>query len=124
MISVTKSLAEAAQATSLFAKYSATPRDDDSPSPKHSVPATQRYRVGDYWTVPVRVPLSELSGVKATAISKDRLKDLGRTRALPPVEIALWRSGSYELIDGNHRLVRARQEGNPDIEVRFTFPDP
>jgi hypothetical protein len=81
--------------------------------------------VGSYWTVPVRVPLSELAGVHAIVHRQQRLLRVRIAIAngvvLPPIYVGIKHDGHAFLVDGNHRLVAAREAGWTDIVVRFTF---
>ncbi len=81
--------------------------------------------VGSYWTVPVRVPLSELTGVHAIVHRQDRLLRVRMAIAngvvLPPIYLGVKHDGHAFLVDGHHRLTAAREAGWTDIVVRFTF---
>jgi len=103
-----------------LARYRALP-------PNHGAgrPARQHGRVGSYWTVPARVPLSELTGLTAIVYNVGRLYRVRMARqggiVLPPIQCGVRQNGSMWLIDGNHRLTDARSVGQTDIEVIFTF---
>ena len=106
----------------LFRKYSHA-EPDKARAPKNEVPFPMRHMVGDFWTLPIDVPVAELQMVKATAISTVRLRSIKSAAAVPPIEIAVSESGHAELLDGNHRLVAARKRGDVTIIAIFTFPE-
>lgn len=111
-----------------FDKYRSLPADPDRGSPRSAYGPPSYHLVGDYWTVPVVVPLESLSGLRATAIDKARLRSVQQARRegvrLPPIEIGVFQNGSGWIVDGNHRLVAARRAKDDAIEVVFTFvPD-
>jgi hypothetical protein len=112
---------QVASATELaLPRYRALPRDDGA-----GRPSRQHGDVGSYWTVPVLVPLSELTGLRAIIYNFGRLFRVRTARqkgiALPPIQIGVNRHGHMWLIDGNHRLTEARDSGQQDILARFTF---
>lgn len=123
-MSLSRSLLEGT--VNLFDLYHRTPpgRGGD---PRRGVPAWAASQLGSYWTEPVDVPLHCLEDVDAAAISDDRAADVASARInkieLPPIEIAVRKSGDTYLVDGNHRLEDARESGADSINVMFTFPD-
>jgi hypothetical protein len=108
-----------------FDRYRALPADPDRGSPRAAYGPPSYHLVGDYWTVPVVVPLEDLSSLRATAIDKARLRSVQRAREegvkLPPIEIGVFQNGSGWIVDGNHRLVAARRAKDDSVEVVFTF---
>jgi hypothetical protein len=109
-------------------KYRSAPADPDRGSPIHQYGELNAWRVGDYWTVAVDVPLSELAALKPVLQSKSRLASMREARlngvALPPIEIGVFPDGSGWLMDGNHRLLDARKAGLASVESIFTFAGP
>lgn len=108
-----------------FNKYRDLAVDVAAGSPLQQWGEVHRHLVGDYWTVPVDVPLAELSGLRAVVQDRKRLTSVRRAieggAVLPPIEIGVSRSGGGWLVDGNHRLVEARKSGRATISARFTF---
>ena len=108
-----------------FDKYRSLPADPDRGSPRAAYGPPSYHLVGDYWTVPVVIPLEDLNGLRATAIDKARLRSVQQARKegvrLPPIEIGVFQSGSGWIVDGNHRLVAARRAKDDAVEVIFTF---
>lgn len=96
-------------------------------APDHAAgkPRRQQGDVGTYWTVPVSVPLSELTGVRATVFNIGRLYRVRMARqksiTLPPIQLGVSRQGYVWIIDGNHRVSEARESRQPSIMARFTF---
>ena len=125
MIPLTATLLES-QTVNLFDLYSHLPSDGGS-DPRRGVPAYAASCLGSYWTEEAAVPLEHLADVDAAAISDTRWASVAQARrdgkALPPIEISVWRNGETYLVDGNHRLEDARESGQPNIRVKFTFPD-
>jgi hypothetical protein len=108
-----------------FDKYRSLPEDPDRGSPRAAYGPPSYHLVGDYWTVPVVVPLEDLNSLRATAIDKARLRSVQQARKegvwLSPIEIGVFQSGSGWIVDGNHRLVAARRAKDDAVEVIFTF---
>jgi hypothetical protein len=96
-----------------------------APDRSAGVPWRQHGEVGSYWTVPTRVPLSELTGLTAIVFNIGRLHRVRRARQdgvpLPPIRLGVKYSGRIWIIDGNHRVTEARESGQHDIEAVFTF---
>ncbi len=109
-------------------KYKSLPADPGRGSPIHQWGAINAWRLGDHWTVEVDVPLSDLESVDAEAIDRGRLASVKAHRlsdgSLPPIELAVWPDGSSWIVDGNHRLVDARQARLPSIRTIFTWVAP
>jgi hypothetical protein len=103
-----------------MAQYRALAQDHRAGRPRR-----QDGDVGTYWTVPVPVPLSELTGVQATIFNIGRLYRVRMARQksimLPPIQLGVSRHGRVWIVDGNHRLSEARESGQPTIMTRFTF---
>lgn len=108
-----------------FTKYRDLPADPYRGSPVHQWGAVHSFRLGTYWTEPVEVPVSELASLRPVLQSKSRLKSVANARLegvdLPPIEIGVFRDGSGWIVDGNHRLIDARQAGLYSVPVIFTF---
>ena len=113
-----------AAATS-FERYRLLPVDEAAGSPIAQWGAINAYRVGPHWTIPVTVPLSELSGLKAVVQDRQRVSSVHEALtsgvALPPIEVGVYKGGGAWIVDGNHRLAEARKAKRPTVDVRFTF---
>lgn len=116
---------ESRKISKLLSKYRQMPADDNRGNPLRSYGAVHAGRLGSYWTIQVDVPLADLGQLRPVLQSKARLKSVRDARErgmdLPPVEIAVYRDGSAWIVDGNHRLIDARQAGMSSIPVVFTF---
>ena len=103
-----------------MAQYRALARDHGAGQPRR-----QQGDVGTYWTVPVPVPLSEMTGVRATVFNIGRLARVRMARQkgimLSPIQLGVSRHGYVWVVDGNHRLSEARESGQAAIMARFTF---
>lgn len=83
------------------------------------------------WRYPTPVPLTMLSAIPARAsihlarrmTGAERLDSLRRLRVLPPIEVAVAPDGKVRLLDGNHRLIVARERGDESIDVAFLVVD-
>jgi GNAT superfamily N-acetyltransferase len=115
----------AAASAVTFNRYRDLPLDPYAGSPLAQYGQVHAASLGEYWTVPVNVPLIDLSSLRAMAQSKSRLTSIRNARLrgvpLPPIEIAVYQNGSGWIVDGNHRLVDARKAQLASIPVRFTF---
>lgn len=116
---------EGTKPSSWTARYRQLSPDPSKGSPLDQWGVVNRWRLGNYWTVPVEVPLSELITVKAKAQTKARIASIKQARkngiVLPPIELAVFTDGSTWIVDGNHRLLEARQAGLSTLPVTFTF---
>lgn len=108
-----------------FDAYRALPIDETRGNPLHAWGAIHADKLGTYWTVPVDLPLQELTALRPVMQSKARLASvIHALRAgdpLPAVELGVYRGGSAWIVDGNHRLIAARKERLSTVPVTFTF---
>lgn len=91
---------------------------------------------GGSWKSPIMVPLAALQRFCPRAVRHIRLRRSGEERieyliralsrdplrwpaSIPPLEVALAPDGSARLMDGNHRLIAARQLVLPGVPVAF-----
>lgn len=106
-------------------KYRSIPPDPFKGSPLHQWGSVHASRLGTYWTLPVVVPLNELSSLRAVNQNKHRVASIVQAIAdekqLPPIEIGVFKDGSAWIVDGNHRLLAARRLKQPSVDVVFTF---
>jgi hypothetical protein len=118
-------IAEALSAPAGFNRYRHLPADETRGNPLHTWGHVHANKLGSYWTVETRVPLSELAALRPVLQSKARLKSVTAARKegkpLPALELGIFRDGSAWIVDGNHRLIDARQAKRPSIPVTFTF---
>lgn len=92
-------------------------------------PQTDSPRAGarESWTRIVPVPLRLLASIPARATrhlqrrvsGEERLDSLRMMRVHPPIEIAVAPDGRVRLMDGNHRLIVARERGAAAVDVAF-----
>ena len=105
--------------------YRSLPADPNRDSPRRTYGPPSHHLLGDYWTIPVEVPLEDLQGLRAVAINPERLRSIRQAHRedmeLPPIEIAVFKNGTAWIVDGNHRLVAARRAADDSITVIFTF---
>lgn len=105
--------------------YRNLPADEVRGNPLHAWGSIHANKLGTYWTIPVDVPLRNLSGLRPVVQSKTRLASvLTALRSgveLPPIEVAVYRDGSAWIVDGNHRLIATRRLRLSTIPVTFTF---
>lgn len=119
--------AEIAEALSThgFNRYRHLSPDDTRGNPLHSWGQVHANKLGSYWTVETTVPLAELSALRPVLQSKARLKSITAARKegtpLPVLELGVFRDGTAWIVDGNHRLIDARQAKLAFIPVTFTF---
>ena len=117
--------AEIAHALRGFNAYRDLPADPTRGNPLHAWGAVHASKLGSYWTIPVAVPLAELAALRPVVASKARLASVARARqdgvALPPIEVGVFPQGGAWIVDGNHRLVDARQARLAAVPVVFTF---
>ena len=108
-----------------FNKYRGLPIDDAMGNPLHKYGIVNAFRLGSYWTTEVDVPREELAVLSPVVQSRTRLRDVANARrsgcSLPPIELGVFRDDSAWIVDGNHRLVDARQAQLPSVPVVFTF---
>lgn len=108
-----------------FNRFRTLPVDEARGNPLHSWGAVHASRLGTYWTVPVEVPLSELTELHPVMQSRQRVASVRAGRLagkdLPPIELSVYPDGSAWIVDGNHRLIEARQAKLPSLQVTFTF---
>lgn len=108
-----------------FNRFRTLPVDEARGNPLHSWGAVHASRLGTYWTVPVEVPLVELTSLRPVLQSRQRVASVRAARLtgkdLPPIELSVYPDGSAWIVDGNHRLIEARQAKLPSLQVTFTF---
>lgn len=108
-----------------FNRYRHLSPDDARGNPLHAWGQLHADKLGSYWTIAVDVPLKELALLRPVLQSKARLKSVTTARRegkpLPPLELGIYQDGSAWIVDGNHRLIDARQAGLASIPVTFTF---
>lgn len=86
-----------------------------------------RAGAGQQWKHAVSVSVGALAGMRVRSLphmargvtGSERLASLRRLRVLPPIEIAIAPDGKMRLLDGNHRLIVARERGDESIRVAF-----
>lgn len=107
-----------------FDQFRSLPVDVTRSSPRQNWPLW-RHMVGDYWTVPSIIQISELKSLRPFLVDKSRVRSIQEARRkgskLPPIEIGVFRDGSGWIVDGNHRLIAARKSKDKFAEVIFTF---
>ena len=119
--------AEIAEAlsTSGFNRYRHLSPDETRGNPLHAWGQIHANKLGSYWTVETLVPLKVLGALRPVLQSKARLKSVTTARKegkpLPVLELGIFRDGSAWIVDGNHRLIDARQAKLGSIPVTFTF---
>jgi hypothetical protein len=108
-----------------FNRYRHLPPDEARGNPLHAWGQLHADKLGSYWTIEVNVLLKELAALRPVLQSKARLRSVTTARkagkTLPPLELGVYRDGSAWIVDGNHRLIDARQAGLASIPVTFTF---
>ncbi|MCJ7598224.1 MAG: hypothetical protein MUO41_06300 [Methyloceanibacter sp.] len=108
-----------------FNNYRHLSPDEARGNPLHAWGQLHADKLGSYWTIEVDVPLRELAVLRPVLQSKARLRSVTAARKagkpLPPLELGVYRDGSAWIVDGNHRLIDARQAGLASIPVTFTF---
>ena len=114
-----------ALSTSGFNRYRHLPPDETRGNPLHAWGQVHASKLGSYWTVETLVPLSELTTLRPVLQSKARLKSVTTARKegkpLPVLELGVFRDGTAWIVDGNHRLIDARQAKLASVPVTFTF---
>lgn len=108
-----------------FNRYRHLSPDEARGNPLHAWGQLHADKLGSYWTIEVDVPLRELAALRPVLQSQARLRSVTTARKagkpLPPLELGVYRDGSAWIVDGNHRLIDARQAGLASIPVTFTF---
>lgn len=108
-----------------FNEYRHLPPDEAHGNPLRSWGQLHADKLGSYWTIAVDVPLKELAVLRPVLQSKARLQSVTTARKdgkpLPLLELGIYRDGSAWIVDGNHRLIDARQAKLPSVPVTFTF---
>jgi hypothetical protein len=108
-----------------FNRYRSLSPDEALGSPLYKYGTVHAGRLGSYWTTSVDVPTVDLAGLRPVVQSKGRLREVANARkagiSLPSIELGVFRDGSAWIVDGNHRLVDARQAQLPSVPVVFTF---
>jgi hypothetical protein len=108
-----------------FNRYLPLSPDEARGNPLHAWGQLHANKLGSYWTITASVPLKELSALHPVLQSKARLRSVTAARkegkSLPPLELGVCRDGSAWIVDGNHRLIDARQAGLASVPVTFTF---
>lgn len=108
-----------------FNRYRHLSSDEARGNPLHAWGQLHADKLGSYWTIEVDVPLRELAALRPVLQSQARLRSVTTARKagkpLPPLELGVYRDGSAWIVDGNHRLIDARQAGLASIPVTFTF---
>jgi hypothetical protein len=108
-----------------FNVYRHLPPDEARGNPLHAWGQLHADKLGSYWTIEVDVPLTGLASLRPVRQTAARLKSITTARKagkpLPPLELGIYRDGSAWIVDGNHRLIDARQAGLTSIPATFTF---